>query len=90
MSEPSKPVRFDCIAWQKNFYAGKFVEWIAVGKGYIVIKDGKPKSYTRYHSTVRGDSVNTVLLPVGETPPPPSLDPKRPHGSDEPEEDFSE
>ncbi len=90
MSETSKPVRFDCIAWQKNFYAGKFVEWIPVGKGYIVIKDGKPKSYTRYHSTVRGDSVNTVLLPVGETPPPPSLDPKRPHGSDEPEEDFSE
>ncbi len=90
MSETSKPVRFECIAWQKNFYAGKFVEWIPVGKGYIVIKDGKPKSYTRYHSTVRGDSVNTVLLPVGETPPPPSLDPKRPVGGNEPEEDFSE
>jgi len=90
MSDTSKPVRFECIAWQKNFYAGKFVEWIRVGKGYIVIKDGKPKSYTRYQSTVRGDSVNTVLLPVGEMPPSPELQPKRPDGGEMSEEDFSE
>ena len=91
MSDTPKPIRFECIAWQKNYYAGKFVEWIRVGKGYIEIKDGKPRSYIRYQSTVRGDSVNTVLLPVGETPPPPTLAaPKRPDDSGEPEEDFSE
>lgn len=91
MSETSKPIRVECHAWQKNYYAGKFVEWIRVGKGYIVVKDGKPiKSHTRYQSTVRGDSVNTLLLPLGETPLPPSADPKRPDGSDEPDEDFSE
>lgn len=89
MSDTSKTIRVDCHAWQKNYYAGKFVEWIKVGKGYILMKDGKPiKSHTRYQSTVRGDSVNTILLPVGETPPAPSLDPKRPDSSDEPEDDF--
>lgn len=91
MSETSKPIRFQCIAWQKNYYAGKFVEWIRVGKGHIEIgKDGKPKAHIRYQSTVRGDSVNTVLLPVGETPPPPEIAPKRPDDSGEPEEEFSE
>jgi hypothetical protein len=91
MSENSTPIRVDCFAWQKNYYAGKFVEWIRVGKGYILIKDGMPiKSHTRYQSTVRGDSVNTVLLPVGETPAAPELQPKRRDGSDEPEEDFNE
>lgn len=91
MSETSKPLRFECHAWQKNYYAGKFVEWIRVGKGYVLIKDGKLiKSHTRYQSTVRGDSVNTVLLPVGETPLPPAIQPKRRDDGDEPDEDFGE
>jgi len=86
MSGPLRPIRFGCNARRTNSHAGKFVELIPVGKDDIVIKDASPNPICAI-TWVRGDPVNTILLPVGETPTP-SRDPKRPAGSDEPEEDF--
>lgn len=76
MLDPKKPMTH--IAWAQYYEAGKFREWVEIGKGRIdVDRDGAITAHVFENRIPRGDSGYTCLIPIGVRPPDPQP-PRRP------------
>ncbi len=81
--------QFTHTAWQQHYRAGKFVEWVEVGKGRIDVDSaGHPSAHIFLNRTARGDTGYTCLLPIGIVPPQPQQNPIRPASRTDAEEIY--
>ena len=65
------------VAWAQHYEAGRFREWIEIGKGRIdTDQNGNSIAHSYTNRIPRGDNGYTCLLPIGVRPPDPA--PQRP------------
>ena len=73
--EQKKPLTH--IQWAQHYEAGRFREWIEIGRGRIEKDESGNTTAHAYSNRIpRGDNGYTCLLPIGVRPPDPA--PQRP------------
>jgi hypothetical protein len=79
----TKPL--DYILWLQKWEAGRFREWLQVGKGRIDIDENGVASAHNYQdlTSIGGWTGYTCLMPIGVRPKDPEPQPKRPAQSGE-------
>jgi hypothetical protein len=79
---------FTHVLWLQKWEAGKFREWLPVGKGRIEVDAAGIASAENFQdlTSIGGWNGYTCLTPIGVKPKDPEPQPKRPpRGSDEEE-----
>ncbi len=81
--EPKSP--YTHVLWLQLYQRGKFHGWWKAGYGRVETDaDGKITAHNFQKVTsIGGWNGYTLLLPIGEDPPDPQVQPKRPQTSDE-------
>jgi hypothetical protein len=70
--------------WIQKWEAGKFREWLPVGKGWIDVDENGVPSVHNYQdlTSIGGWSGYSCLMPIGIRPKDPEQHPKRPNEND--------
>jgi hypothetical protein len=87
MNDPTSPPTH--MGWAQFRHRGKFVRWYQIGPARFERDEkGRITGCAWEQALTRGTSGHIWYLPIGETPPNPSPEAKRPDRLHDSEEDF--